>query len=318
VKLHIALGALGASLAQGCFYDCEPEPDVSVTLEQPVEDVRSLPILSSGKTRLLSVNLPDAHGDDRVRLKMVNASSVVVDGLSFTQTIDGVVRNIELVAQQHNDQDVSTGGTVVEGGVLRFAWRMKNLAEYVLPVGKSHLGKATLNWRFEGCRAQTGVASLDISGLVKAAASASHFALADSPAPEAYKADTLLGAKARVAVKSAVGESLINIGQAKMTITYFGDGLVPALGLGLLSSPDLTLQSGGLARTSIGPTEVLEAYSSNNPSANAASYDFDGQAATTGTLSTGKALITLELSSAKASQPTVQQIDSLSALVDWK
>lgn len=316
--VRLAAAATIALAVSGCDIECTPEPDIQVTLEKESEDVRSLPILSSGKTRLLSINVPDAHGDERVRVKMVNASSVSVEGLQFTQTIDGVTKSIDLVSQQHNDQDVAPGGTVLQDGVLKFQWRMKNLSEYALPAGKAHSGKVTLNWKYQGCRTQTGVASLDLSGLIKAAVSATHFALADAPEPEASKPDTLAGAKARLAVKSAVGDTLVDIGQAKMTVTYFGDGLVPALGVGLLGADHLALQSGGTARTSVGPTEVLEVYTSKNPSANGASYETAGQAATTGTLSSGKALITLEIHSAKQSQPTVQQVDSLSALVDLK
>lgn len=308
--------ALSLSLV-GClpYGDCDPEPDISVQLEPLSEDVRSLPILASGKTSLLGIDVPDSHGDVRVKATLTNASSVDIVSVAYEQTVDGAVKDIRLVSQQQNDHDVANGAALLQSATLKWQWRMKSLAAYVLPSAKPHSGKVTLNWRHRGCRVQEGVATLDVPGTVKAAASATNLSL-DSA--EAFAPDATKGGKVKLAVRSAVGDGLVNLSNAKISVTYFSEGLAPTIGLALLSSDQLALQSGGTSRSAISATEVLDVYSSKTPTVNAAPYEYAGTAANVSLGTGAKALVTLTLSSSKASQTTTTQVDSLSALVDVK
>ncbi|HEX8820929.1 MAG TPA: hypothetical protein VF794_13460 [Archangium sp.] len=316
MKTRLLLLSASATLMTGCFSfgDCDPEPDITVTLEPASEDVRSLPVLASGKLSLLGINVPDAHGDERARLKMTNASSVDVTSLRFEELVDGSPRSIELLAQQHNGQKLDAGGVVTDKGQLRFAWRAKNLAELRLPEAKPHTGRITLNWKYEGCRTQTGVATLDIPGYVKAVVSTGNLRLVSA---EASRPDVVKGAQVKMALQSSVGDAVVNLKDASFTVTYFGaDGLVPGTGLGLVSPAQVALQSGGAARTQIAVGETLDVFTSREPARSPAIYEPAGTAATIGNVNGGKALITLNVSSEKQSMPGVRQVDTVSELVD--
>jgi hypothetical protein len=305
-----------ASLLAGCLSfggDCDPEPDITVALVADSEDVRALPVLASGKMSLLGINVPDAHGDERVSLRMTNASSVEVTGVRFEERVDGSPKTLELLAQEHNGQKLVEGGSVVDKGQLRFAWRAKNLTELRLPEAKPHTGRITLNWKYEGCRTQTGVATLDMPGYVKAVVSTGNLRLVSA---EASRPDTLKGAQVKMAVRSSVGDAVVNLKDAKFTVTYFGDGFVPGTGLGLVTSGQVALQSGGTARTRVGVDETLDVFTSREPSASPATYEAAGTAVTVGSISGGKALVTLTLTSEKQSTPGVPQLDTVTELVD--
>jgi hypothetical protein len=314
MKTRVLLLALSATLGSGCFYgDCEPEPDITVTLDAASEDVRSLPVLASGKLSLLGIDVPDAHGDVRARLRMTNASSVSVTGLRYEELVEGTPRNIEVLTQQHNGTAVQEGGSVVDQGQLRFAWRSKNLTELRLPAAAAHTGRVTLNWEYQGCRTQTGVATLDIPGHVKAVVSAGNLRLvsAESGAP-----DTVKGAQVKMAVESAVGDAVVNLKNAKFMVTYFGGGFLPGTGLGLVGADQVALQVAGATRSRVAVGEKLEVFTSRAPGASPAVYEPAGQMASLGSVSGGKALVTLTLTSEKQSQPGVLQTDTLTELVD--
>lgn len=227
--------------------------------------------------------------------------------------VGGATKEIRVISQQLNDKDVKDGAEALDEGTLKFQWRMKNLAEYALTPATAHSGKATVNWRYSGCRVQTGGASLDVDGQVKAAASAENLSFVSA---EAFAPSAVSGAQAKMTVKSAVGDGLVNLATPKMQVTYFAEGLVPSLGLALLSTDHLTMHSGGTARTSISSTENLEVYSSKSPSANGAAYEAAGTAVAASTGTGLKALITLTLTSSKASLTSTTQLDTVHALVD--
>lgn len=315
MKNRLLLLSASASLLSGCFYggDCDPEPDITVKLEAASEDVRSLPVLASGKLSLLGINVPDAHGDVKVNLRMTNASSVDVTGLRFDEVVDDTPRSIEVLAQQHNGAAVSNGGSVVDRGQLRFAWRAKNLAELRLPAAKAHTGRVTLHWKYEGCRTQTGSATLDVPGFVKAVVSTGNLRLVSA---EAAAPDLVKGARVKMAVESAVGDAVVNLKNAKYTVTYFGDGLVPGIGLGLVQSSNVALQSGGTTRTQLAVGETLDVFTSREPGVSAPVYEPSGLAAAVGSISGGKALVTLNLTSEKQSQPGIPVVDTVTELVD--
>jgi hypothetical protein len=308
---------LASSTLTACFSvgggDCTPDPTVLAQLEIAAEDVRSLPVLSSKETNLLGIDVPDSHGEARFNVRLTNADRVTITGLTFEQSVDGADRSINIVSQRLNTSDVEVGDRVANGDKLSFFWRMRELAELKLPDAKPHASTVTMDWRFEGCGIQTGTAKKTLPGTVKAAVSATNLRLVSA---EAGKPDTLGGARVKMAVASSVGDGLTNMKNARYTVTYFGDSLLPAIGLSTVSSSQIALQSGGAARTSFELNETLEVYTSKEPRANPAPYENAGLAA--GTATSGKALITLTLSSSKKSDPATTQVDTISELVDFR
>jgi hypothetical protein len=311
------LCALAASTLTGCLAggDCDFDPStIKVSLLPVTEDVRSLPVLASKKTSLLNINVPDSHGEVRVNVSVENTYSVNITGLRFEQSVDGTQRSIELVAQRLNDRDVQTGNEVESQDKLGFFWRMKNLTEYVLPAARPHNATIAMDWRYAGCGGiRTDTARIEIPGTVKAAASATNLRLVSA---EAFAPDLTRGAQVKMSVASAVGDGLTNLKNASYTVTYFGAGALPAIGLGFVDATKIALQSSGTARTSFELGETLDVFSSSNPTASPATYEAAGRAAGAGSFSGGKALVTLTLTSSKKSEPTTTQVDTLTELID--
>jgi hypothetical protein len=83
-----------------------------------------------------------------------------------------------------------------------------------------------------------------------------------------------------------------------------------------VTSGHVALQSGGEARTQVAVGETLEVFTSREPNASPATYEAAGTAVAVGSISGGKALITLNLTSEKQSLPGVPQLDTVTELVD--
>lgn len=313
------LGIVAASTLTACISGggggCDFDPStIKVTLVPDTEDVRSLPVLTSRKTSLLNNDVPDSHGHLRVKVNVENISSVELTNLRFEQSVDGIPRSIELVASRKNDQDVGTRGTLKSGEQLAFFWRMKDLKEYLLPAGRPHNATITADWRYTGCGGyREDTAQLAFPGAVKAAASATNLRLVSA---EAGLPDLTRGAQVKMSVASAVGDGLTHLKDAKFTVTYFGTGALPAIGLGLVNSTSIALQSGGTPRTSFELGETLDVFTSRAPTLSPANYEAAGSAAGAGSFNGGKALITLSLTSSKKSDTATTQVDTLSQLVD--
>lgn len=298
---------------------CEPEPVVSVKLEKVSEDVRSLPVLASGRTRLLGVDVPDMHGEVRVNVKIANAPSVQAVGLRFEEAVNGVVKELSVLSQTQNDQDFGAGGAALEAGELKFRWRTKNLADYLLPPARPHSAKVTLDWKLVGkCGGvQTGVAAIEVPGLVKTVASAANLALT-AHGVEIVKPDPVKGNKVRLTFGNAVGDTLTGLKDAKFAITYFGKGLSPEIGFGTVEGQQAALVIGGTPGTEVQPTERLQVHSSPNAAAASPSFDHSGAFAATGTLGEGRAVVTLTVGSIKKSTPGVTQVDTFAEWVEFK
>jgi hypothetical protein len=298
---------------------CEPEPVVSVKLEKVSEDVRALPVLASGRTRLLGVSAPDMHGEVRVNVRIANAPEVQAVGLRFEEAVNGVVKDLKVLSQTQNDQEFGAGGAALEGGELKFRWRTKNLADYLLPPAKPHSAKVTLDWKLAGkCGdVQTGVAAIEVPGLVKAVASAANLALAEHGV-EIVKPDPVKGNKVRLTLGNAVGDALNGLKDARIAITYFGKGLSPEIGFGTIEGQQAALVIGGAPRTDVQPTELLSIHSSPNAAATSPTFDHSGAFAATGTLGEGRAVVTLTVSSVKKSTPGAAQVDTFAEWVEFK
>lgn len=312
--LFAALAVLFCFTFTACGPECSPEPDLVVTMDQDIEEVRALPILASGKTELLAVQVPDSHGDFTVNLRITNAPYVIVDDFRVDQLIAGQPQDIELIRFRHNDEDLEKTDQAFNQSKLRFNWRMKQLADYALTEGQQYTSKVTLNWRYAGCRTQTGVATADVVGTVKSTNTLKNFVL---QAQDAGRIDVLRGPKAKLTLGSNISNDRVqNITAPKYTVVFFDEGLPPTLGLGLAGADNIALQVNGQPRRYIDAADTIEVYTSSNPSVGGAPYDHAGQGASTATLvGGGKALVKLEIESERANG-TSPEADVIWTLAD--
>jgi hypothetical protein len=307
--------ALAAALALcACGAPCK-DPDVTVVLTPELEDVRSLPILVSGKTQLpgLILDVPDSHGEIKIKVALTNAKAVTVTAMDYGTTVAGADKPVQINARRKGASDFGALGEVSTGDVLGYHWRTKEFTDLALPVAAAHVGKPSVAWKFQGCRVQTGTATVDVPGTIKAASSAKNFKLVGV---EAIQPNPAKGVKVRMRLKSAVGEDVNSIGNYQYAITYFGEP--GGFGVGYLKSENIAHQANGEPRSGISATETLEVYSSPTPQQQNAPYDFAGQSAITGLLSPRKGLLTLTLSStaASASAPVTETFSELVDLVE--
>jgi len=94
------------------------------------------------------------------------------------------------------------------------------------------------------------------------------------------------------------------------TLPDAGDAGPEAVLVGILPTP----KTNGDGKPTVG--EKLEVFTSRAPGASPVVYEPAGQLASLGSVSGGKALVTLTLTSEKQSQPGVIQTDTLTELVD--
>jgi hypothetical protein len=243
------------------------------------------------------------------------ADALSIESIQFEQSLDGQSLDIRRVRSQLNDKAFDdTPVSALDEGTFRFHWRMKQLSQYALEEAKDHKATVAMNWKFVGCRTQTGVARTEVTGLSKAAVAPQNLRVetAESQAP-----DLVSGPKVRFGLRSKTGDEITNIGSPRFTVTYFSEGLTPALGLGLAGDGQVAVQSGGQPTTSISATGTLDVYTSKMPATAGAAWEHAGTAASTAALGGGgKALVTLTVQSRGATQAAPVE-DVLTALVDF-
>lgn len=313
--LVLVLGAAAVSAAAvGCGPNCEPEPDITVSLSPESEEVRALPVLASGKLQLLDTDVWDSHGQVVVGVHPKGVDNVVLDSVSFEQQIGGQTKNIERVRTLLNDVDFTDASEASEGTKLGFFWRMKQLAEFGLEEAAAHTSKVTVNWRYAGCRTQSGTATLDLSGKVKGVSTPKNFVLQTA---ESGRLETANGPMAKMVLKSAWSNDVVQaIANPSYTVVFFSEGLPPIIGLGLADKSKIALRVNGMPRRSISSTEQLEVFTSSDASAKAP-YDHAGTAAATQALiGGGKAVVQLKIESERANSAAGAQQDVITALVD--
>lgn len=287
--------ALVCPVLAGCFSTAEDE--ISVSLELEAEEVRDLPVLASGATSLLGLDVPDSHGELAVRVNIEGASSVAFRGLELQVQVDGAPLEVRMVRQRTPREDLQAGLTatrIQDGDVLRFHVRARSLNDLALPQGVPYGADLALSWdedTIETVR-ETGTAALQVSDFVAAAVDSGTFELLAQPR-EALEPDATEGAQFRAAAEVSSGLT-VEVVAASARVVYFGpEAAVPGIGLALVDAP--ALQVGGAPAGAVAPDDVLDIYSSSAPAESPAPYTAGGTAAAVGSVASGKALVTLEL-----------------------
>lgn len=274
-----------------------PPEDISVSLALESEDLRNLPVIASGATSLLGLDVPDSHGELDARVTITGADSVTFRSLEFQVQVEGQALDVRMVRQRTPRGDLQgglTASTIQDGDVLTFHFRARSLNDLVLPEGDGYAAQLALAWEEDTLASarETGTASLDVGDFVAAAFDTGSFALMASPR-EALEPDAVAGAQVRAAAEITSGLD-VDIDAARVQVVYFGtDDVVPGIGLALIDSP--AAQVGGAPATTVTPTDVLDVFTSDDPSAAPATYGPAGTVALVGEVTGGKAVVTVEL-----------------------
>lgn len=305
-----------APLSSACFGTAADE--ISVTLELQAEDARDLPAIASGATSLLGLDVPDSHGELSARVTIDGASTVIVRSIEFQVQVDGEPLEVRMVRQRTPRGDLQGGlvGTVIQDGdILVFHYRARALNDLVLPQGMPYGIDLAISWEEDtiGATRETGTAGLRVDDFVAATVNTGSFALLDQPR-SVDPPDTVAGAGFQSAAEVTSGLA-VTVMDARVQIVYFGVGdELPALGLGLIDSP--AAQVNGDPAGEVTPSDTLEIYSSTSPSDSPAPYAASGTVATTGDVTGGKAVVTIELDYEPTDGTAGVQTDLLTYVAD--
>jgi hypothetical protein len=270
---------------------------ISVRLENTAQDVRDLPVIASGKTSLLGQDVPDSHGEITLVARVEGADHVLLSSLDFTVDIGGEALDLEIERTRIAGADAQTGlvsSTISDGDSIVIDFRAKQLAELVLPQGTPYLAHTTLAWQEDDIGAvESDTVALDTASQIAAAFDTGSFELRTDRPHEARAPETgATNAEIRGSVEVTSGLT-VDLRATRIRTTYFGVSTLPTLGLALVDSP--AAQIAGASATQVAPTQVLDIYTSSNPTATPAPYAPAGTAAVTGDVSGGKALVTMEI-----------------------
>lgn len=312
--------ALTSLVGLGCGPQCPPEDDITVTFVEPTEDVRAIPLIASGATSLLETDVPDSHGTAAVKVQIEGGvDNVIFDSLTFEQQVAGGDKAIELVRVLAGTTEFEDAVEVPNQTPLSFHWRVRELAEYALEEGAAHTSTITANWRYSGCRTQTGTATLQVPGTIKQTNNLKNFTLESA---EAGRLDPAQGAKAKMVLKNpSTSDFITGLDPLSYQVVFFSEGLPPIIGLGVavdsVMEQRIARQSNGMGKSQLNVGESVEVFTSNDPGAQPAPYVHTGQAAATAALvGGGKAVVTLKIQSQRGTSVMPPVTDTISALVD--
>ena len=217
-----ALLVLSTVLA-GCT-GCSPqEVPTQVTLSLAAEEVRTLPILTSGATRVAGEELPDAHGRLEAVLDVAHEGStnasldfndVTLQALKLGIRVGDAEVPVKLLKVEGGSSWTQRSanewdGAAVSGSRLVLWWavdrdRVKSPAELMLREGAAYTATVDFDWRHEDCQARaSGHLRTPFEDFVQASANAKTFAAAGAPTVET-KGASMVGLKADFRVTSGL------------------------------------------------------------------------------------------------------------------
>lgn len=158
----LALLVVTATIVPGCT-TCDPETvHATVELSLADEEVRTLPILASGATRVAGQEIADSHGRLEVDVNVThrNISRVEVDDLTLEVSVNGTVVPVEVTnvgggSDWEQADDGSWSGEAPDGSTLTVHWvvdrEQADVADMVLPKGAPYQATVDFAWSYEGC-----------------------------------------------------------------------------------------------------------------------------------------------------------------------
>lgn len=153
IARSVAAIVLAALTLTGCGASCETTPVfMEVQLTLTAEQVRSLPMLASGKTGLAGVDVPDSHGvlDWDVSFTDSRIDMVDVGDLQLEIAISGTSIPVKILKVEGVDY-----GRLYDGDHIRIWWTVDpNHAtplERSLHEGDSYQAKIKFPWYLSGC-----------------------------------------------------------------------------------------------------------------------------------------------------------------------
>ena len=299
----------------GCIPTSSP---IAVTLAAAPSQVRSLPILASGNTSLLGVDVPDSHAEIVATVHVRGADLVVFGGLAFQVDVASHGLDVDIQRERVNDQsaDGIVPAELREGDLVRVNVRARDLANIAQPEGAAYRAHVVLQWREDvAVGGQTDQAAVDVDDNVAAAVNAGSFALVSEQPQLAAAPSTSAPPAADIRASGHVVSGLdVDVSAARIKATYFGAGAIPSLGLALVDQP--AVQVAGAPAGTIAPSDVVDVYTSSAPTASPAPHAAAGSAAVTGDVGGGKALVTIELDYAPHDGTAGVTTDALAFVAD--
>lgn len=223
----LALALLSSALA-GCTSMCSPvEVPTEVALGLEDEEVRTLPVLVSGATRVAGQEVPDAHGRMELRVDVhhpgltnesLNFTNVAVYALALRIEVEGQAVPTKLLRIEGESGWSDVGGDRWNGGLrsgerIVLWWTVdheQDLLAIALPEGKQYEATIEFDWDHDTCnvyaRGHTSTTFLDA---VQATVNARTFAASGTPQLEV--APSGIGLLANFTVRSGLNVTVTGV-----------------------------------------------------------------------------------------------------------
>ena len=266
----LALSAflLASAVLAGCTSACAPqEVPTQVRLSLADEEVRTLPILTSGATRVAGEELPDAHGALTFVLNVthegstnesLNFNDVDMQALTLAVQVGGASVPVKLLKVDGGSSWSQRGanewdGRAVSGSRITLWWtvdrdRVQSPADLMLREGAGYTATVDFDWRHESCYARaSGHLTQAFQDFVQASVNAKTFAAAGEPVVETAGANAV-GLKADFRTTSGLEVDVKGVTARAVFLgpsASVGAGANGTAGGGLVATPGAGSVAGG-------------------------------------------------------------------------
>lgn len=255
----LLVGLPGLSLS-GCI-ECDPEDvDATVTLEPEHLRLHSLPVLSSGKTEVAGIQVPDSHGRLEFGVLVGGGPRFVdVHDLRLAVRVDGAPVPGEVVLVESSggvwqEQGGGWSGSLRDGGRLSLwwavDWQRAGVDAVVLDEGAEADVEVSFSWSVDDCTHRSdGSVRHDETLPVSAALVTTTFEAAGEPSLD----PGVLGARFQVDLRVTNGVTTeVRDGRAVAVLLPTGTGAP-----GVAAWPDVATYVGLLPGETVAPGETL-------------------------------------------------------------
>jgi hypothetical protein len=265
--LAIVILTASSTWTAGC--NCYPQRiDATVTGVASSQEARSLPIIASGGTRLLGIDVPDSHGLFSVRLELDNANITrfEISGLRLTGSVDGAtaplrITNADGLGRWGSRDDGRTWyGEGQDGSTFDVHWtldrdRLSRVTDLNLREGAPYALQLEFSWLYESCAEKAaGTVRIPVTGVVAASVNAQNFESKATPMIE--ESLTGVGLKADFTPKS--GLSVKMAGAQAVAAVLPASGAIP---LGVYGFTSLGWTVDGASKDVVAPGQTLRVQS---------------------------------------------------------
>ncbi len=216
----IALLLAASTFLAGCTdFACTPtQVPTTVTLDLVREEARTLPILTSGETRLAGQPLPDSHGRLEFEVNIdhpgltnesLNFTDIQIHAFRLTVQVANLTVPVEVLRVEGGQGWTRIGknqwdGNAVDGSRLAAWWTVDrdaspSPAAVLLQEGAPYVATVAFDWIHESCVAKaSGHLETPFSDFIEASANARTFASVTAPRLHAASGTAAIAAEYRI------------------------------------------------------------------------------------------------------------------------